>query len=141
MAESTNFTRTYTIPADQYNPDDNDRQNNDVRNSAIQQGWHPIGDVSFEGTEELGETSLILKYSVPVVAAEEAETYLEKHPRVDEEAHAALEKAVEGDIPIEEADKELAEEQAAKQQEKHAAPPPDEPAPKATKKSAKKGDA
>ena len=109
MAQNETFERDYLIPKDQYNPDDHERQFNDVRQQAIQQGWHPTGDVSFNGAEMHGSVTVRLKYSVPVVLASQAEDYAEKHVRVPQDAQAALEKAVSGDKPIEEVDAELHE--------------------------------
>lgn len=111
MAQNETFERDYLIPKDQYNPDDHERQFNDVRQQAIQQGWHPTGDVTFEGAEQHGAVTVRLKYSVPVVAASDAESFEVKHVRVDQDAQAALEKAVSGDKTLEEADAELHEAQ------------------------------
>lgn len=111
MAQNETFERDYLIPKEQYNPDDHDRQINDVRQQAIQQGWHPTGDVEFKGAEMHGQVTVRLKYSVPVVLASDAESFEEKHVRVPQEAQAALEKAVSGDKTLEEADAELHEEQ------------------------------
>lgn len=112
MAQNETFERDYLIPKDQYNPDDHERQFNDVRQQAIQQGWHPTGDVSFNGAEMHGSVTVRLKYSVPVVLASDAEKYEEKHVRVPQDAQAALEKAVasDGSPTIEEVDAELHEE-------------------------------
>lgn len=112
MAQNETFERDYLIPREQYNPDDHERQFNDVRTQAIQQGWHPTGDVQFDGAQAHGAVTVRLKYSVPVVAASTAEDYETQHVRVPQDAQEALEQAVSGDKHIDEADKELAEAQA-----------------------------
>lgn len=111
MAQNETFERDYLIPKDQYNPDDHERQFNDVRQQAIQQGWHPTGDVTFEGAELHGAVTVRLKYSVPVVLASDAEKFEEKHVRVDQDAQASLEKALSGSKTLEETDAELHEQQ------------------------------
>lgn len=112
MAQNETFERDYLIPKEQYNPDDHERQFNDVRQQAIQQGWHPTGDVEFVGAEMHGQVTVRLKYRVPVVLASDAEKYEEKHVRVDQDAQAALAKAAKGPKPtLEEADAELHEKQ------------------------------
>ena len=111
MAQNETFERDYLIPKDQYNPDDHERQNNDVRQQAIQQGWHPTGDVEFVGAEMHGAVTVRLKYRVPVVLASQAEEFTERHVRVDQDAQEALEEAAKGDKTLEEADAELAERQ------------------------------
>jgi hypothetical protein len=112
MAQQETFERDYVLLREQYDPTDHERQFNDVRESAIQQGWHPTGPVEFKEASAHGAVSVRLSYSVPVVLASEAETYIEDHPRVPLENHEALEQAVEGDKHIDEADAELAEKQA-----------------------------
>lgn len=91
MAASETFTKDYVLLKSEYNKGEEGRQFNDVRQSAIQRGLRPTGDVKFVGAEGYGAVSVRLTYTVPVVLAEEAETFKEKHAYVSPTDQAAFE--------------------------------------------------
>lgn len=79
MASTEYFVKDYVLLKSEYDEAENGRQFNDVRQSAIQRGLRPTGDVEFVKSETHGAVSVRLYYRVPVVLASEADDYGVKH--------------------------------------------------------------
>ena len=97
MASTEYFTKDYILLKSEYNKSDNERQFNDVRQSAIQRGLRPTGDVEFVKSENHGAVSVRLYYRVPVELASEASDFVVRHAHVDQDQQKAFEETVDVD--------------------------------------------
>jgi hypothetical protein len=107
---SETFSKSYRLSKSDYEGAEvywQERQTNDVRQSAITQGYRPVGDVEFSHAEDLGST-VNLFFTLPVVLAADADGYEVIHARVSEKAQAVLADAVASGQDIDEADREAA---------------------------------
>lgn len=97
MASTEYFTKDYLLLKSEYVKGDEPRQFNDVRQSAIQRGLRPTGDVEFVKSEAHGAVSVRLYYRVPVELAAEAEKFSVRHAHVDQGQQAEMEKEITAD--------------------------------------------
>jgi hypothetical protein len=110
----TAFEKTFTLPASAYKGQEKywqERQTNDVRQSAITQGYRPTGEVSFDG-DQVGTRDAVLSFSVPVEVAQGAESdqaYEVTHAHVSQLDQAGLEAAVKANVDPDRVDMRMAQ--------------------------------
>lgn len=113
------FTKSYTLVKREFDGAPQywaDRQVNDVRSSAMQQGLRPTGGVTLESTTDDGR-SVVLTYSVPVEVALGADAvasgeqaYEVQHAKVSPADNAGQVAAVKANVDPDAVDRRMAEE-------------------------------
>ena len=106
------FKTNFTLSTKEYEGDPEywqERQGNAVRQEAMTQGFRPTGEVSYDGAEEMG-ASTVLTYSLECEVAGESGEYEVEHAKVSEQDQEILEAALAAGVDPDKVDAKVVRE-------------------------------